>query len=159
MHSILKRQLEKVFGDKSITSFDLEFQKLFEAISSTYSGFDDDREMIERSLELSSNELREKNKKLQEDLEKLKKGAVHIEKLENSRRAVLNILKDLKEAKEEAEAAKDKFEKMAKSEQENRLQLEQLNKVMVGRELKMVELKEKLANYEKHSQTSGHKTP
>lgn len=149
MHSILKKQIEKVFGDKPVSSFGPEFQKLFDAIDSTYSDFEADRVAVGQSLEVSDKKLHESNQKQIGDLEKLHKGEADIEKLEDSRRAVINILKDLKAAKEEAEEAKDKFEKIAKTEQENRLQLEQFNKVMIGRELKMVELKEKLEAYEK----------
>jgi PAS domain S-box-containing protein len=54
-HSLLQRQLKRHFGD----GFQLpeEWRPFFDAVSDAYREFDDDRETLERSLELSSQEL------------------------------------------------------------------------------------------------------
>ena len=61
MHSILKRQLRKYLGSEKAPE---KYTELFKAISMTYEGFDKDRDLIERSLEISSKELTEKNERL-----------------------------------------------------------------------------------------------
>src|SRR3989344_1275327 len=62
MHKTLKRQVEKLFGN--VETLPKELEKLFGAISEVYEHFDDDRTLIERSLELSSRELEEINNRL-----------------------------------------------------------------------------------------------
>ncbi len=59
MHSLLKRQIRKYFND----SFEApeEWQGFLEMVNSAYHGFDTDRNMLERSLELSSQELLQAN--------------------------------------------------------------------------------------------------
>src|SRR3989344_9705972 len=69
MHKTLKRQVEKFFGNAETLPKDLE--NLFGAISEVYKHFDDDRTLIERSLELSSRELEEINSKLKKQYEDL----------------------------------------------------------------------------------------
>lgn len=96
------------------------WKNLLILVSDTYRHFDEDRALTERSLELSSKELSEKNKKLEEDLEELKRSKGHIEELE------------------EAQAR----------ERTQRNQVERLNKFMIDRELKMVELKKRIAELE-----------
>jgi signal transduction histidine kinase/CheY-like chemotaxis protein len=61
-HSLLKRQLKKFFG----TTEDIpsEFLPLFENISNTYKRYDEDRALLERSLELSSDELFQANSEM-----------------------------------------------------------------------------------------------
>ncbi|MBN2468137.1 MAG: PAS domain S-box protein [Deltaproteobacteria bacterium] len=54
-HSLLRRQLKRFFGDgKEIPT---GFQPFIKAVNDAYCEFDIDREMLERSLELSSQEL------------------------------------------------------------------------------------------------------
>lgn len=55
-HKTLQRQISKFVGEN-----------LLQAISQTYQHYDEDRALIERSLELSSKELEELNKKLQSE--------------------------------------------------------------------------------------------
>ena len=55
MHSLLKRQLKRCFGDGF--QVPAEFREFLNAVDSSYREFDADREMVERSLELSSQEL------------------------------------------------------------------------------------------------------
>lgn len=59
LHSLLKRQLKKQYGD--LDSVPEELSKLFETISETYRHYDEDRTLLERSLELSSEELYQAN--------------------------------------------------------------------------------------------------
>ncbi len=61
-HSLLKRQIKKVFGD----SFEApeEWQGFIEMVNNAYNEFDIDRNMLERSLELSSQELLQANSEM-----------------------------------------------------------------------------------------------
>lgn len=54
-HSLLKRQINKYLGDDS--ALPPGFDKLLDAVNAAYAAFDADRAMLERSLELSSQEL------------------------------------------------------------------------------------------------------
>ncbi len=59
MHNLLKRQLQKHLGKSSIIPDDLS--GFIEAINAAYESFDADRKMLDRSLELSTNELLQAN--------------------------------------------------------------------------------------------------
>lgn len=59
MHNLLKRQLQKYLGKSSIIPDDLS--GFIEAINAAYESFDADRKMLDRSLELSTNELLQAN--------------------------------------------------------------------------------------------------
>jgi PAS domain S-box-containing protein len=61
-HRLLKRQLERCFGDQF--SIPREWQCFVDAVNDAYREFDVDREMLERSLELSSQELLQANSEL-----------------------------------------------------------------------------------------------
>lgn len=67
MHKNLKRQLQRVYGD--IVPQSPEFQKLLAVISETYEGRDNEYELVERSLEISSKELTELNETLRKEKE------------------------------------------------------------------------------------------
>lgn len=69
MHKTLERQIKKHLGDTNIIS--PELRSLFEIISGTYDHFDDDRSLVERSLEISSRELDGINNKLKSRNENL----------------------------------------------------------------------------------------
>lgn len=59
LHSLLRRQIERHFKDpKSISN---ELQQFISAVDDAYKQSDDDRKMLERSLELSSQELLQAN--------------------------------------------------------------------------------------------------
>jgi PAS domain S-box-containing protein len=62
MHNLLKRQLKKYFGE-SIT-IPAEWQKFIEAVNDAYIQSDIDRGMLERSLDLSSQELIQANSEM-----------------------------------------------------------------------------------------------
>ena len=79
-------------------------QKLLQAISDAYDHYDEDHELLERSLNISSKELGEKNSRLEEEIERVRN-----------------------------------------SQTQNK-ELERMNKFMIGRELRMVELKKEIKN-------------
>lgn len=62
MHSLLKRQLRRFFG--SADSIPDEWGDFISAVDEAYRQFDDDREMLERSMELSSQELLQANSEI-----------------------------------------------------------------------------------------------
>lgn len=66
MHSLLERQLQKHVGDPD--SIPSQWQDLIEAVSQAYHQADEDRELLERSLDLTSEELLERNERLREEL-------------------------------------------------------------------------------------------
>lgn len=67
MHKLLERQLRKYFASGLPDRLkDKEFSDFCLAIEQAYTSHDDDRELLERALELSSRELNEKNRDLQE---------------------------------------------------------------------------------------------
>src|SRR5437763_13806216 len=62
MHRLLERQLKKSVGRTE--GFSPDIQKLLEAVTDAYSAADDDRVLIERSMDLSSQELLARNSDL-----------------------------------------------------------------------------------------------
>jgi len=71
MHSLLKRQLRKQFGD--VAAVPPEWRAFIEVVDKAYAQFDLDRVILERSLELSSQEMvdahrAEKESRLKEEL-------------------------------------------------------------------------------------------
>lgn len=71
LHKTLYRQLIKIFGSEDKIPKDLI--PLFQAISNTYLHADEDRDLIERSLEISSGELENLNIQLQSEGERIEK--------------------------------------------------------------------------------------
>jgi len=69
MHSLLKRQLRRYLG--GVDSFPQEWQAFVNAVNNAYLEFDDDRRMLERSLELTSEELLQANSAMRAGFEKL----------------------------------------------------------------------------------------
>lgn len=96
-HSTLQRQIDKYLGPNFVVT--PELAALLDVISKTYIGHDEDRKLIERSLDFSSKELTEANLKMQ------------------------NALNESKKQAEESE---------------------RMNKLMIGRELKMIDLKKEI---------------
>jgi PAS domain S-box-containing protein len=62
MHSLLRRQIKKIFG--SADNIPKDFQDILGVINEAYFNFDEDRLMLERSIEISSNELVEANSQM-----------------------------------------------------------------------------------------------
>lgn len=98
MNKVLERQVKKIFGN--LENINKEMEEFLKLVSDTYDHNDEDRLLIERSLDLSSKELGGLNKKIMEESEKLKTGMS---------------------------------------------ELERINKLMVDRELKMIELKKEIS--------------
>lgn len=71
LHKTLYRQLIKIFGSEDKIPNDL--YPLFQAISDTYFHADEDRNLTERSLEISSRELENLNRELQSEGERIEK--------------------------------------------------------------------------------------
>lgn len=67
MNSLLKRQLKKLLGQND--PIPSEWQRFVDGVGQAYDQFDDDRNMLERSLDLSSAELVGANSQLQAILE------------------------------------------------------------------------------------------
>ncbi|MFZ6876499.1 EAL domain-containing protein [Undibacterium sp. Di27W] len=72
MHSLLRRQITRLFGD--VKALPKELDKLFQAINITYKQTDIDRAMTQRSLDLASQEMLEQNRALAEEL-RIRKAA------------------------------------------------------------------------------------
>jgi len=72
MHSLLKRQFKRIFGD-SFPGTE-EWQTFVEAVNNAYREFDADRRMLERSLELSSNELLQANSEMRAIIQALRES-------------------------------------------------------------------------------------
>ena len=62
MNSLLQRQLRKHYGDAS--ALPAELNPLITAVDKAYDEFDDDRRKLERSMDLSSDELGQANAQL-----------------------------------------------------------------------------------------------
>lgn len=76
LHNLLKRQIKKHCSNNTEKFIEENFN-FIQAIEEAYNRFDADRVMIERSLELTSRELIEKNKSLLSYIEKLNYIAYH----------------------------------------------------------------------------------
>jgi len=71
MHRLLERQIHKHLKGLSSVEKD-RLEDIFEAISDAYEGYDQDRGLMERSLELSSKELRKQYYTLKKNSEQQK---------------------------------------------------------------------------------------
>ena len=76
MHRLLKRQVKK-FVNRS-GEVPEELQKFIDAINLAYDDFDSDRRMLERSLELSSQELGDANQGLRKQTLELEERSVRL---------------------------------------------------------------------------------
>jgi PAS domain S-box-containing protein len=83
VHRLLARQLKKAFGKSE--NFPEDLQRLIETVNDAYTENDNDRAMIERSMDISSRELFERNqdlavaeKKFREIFENVTEGIFHV---------------------------------------------------------------------------------
>lgn len=106
MHKILERQIKKYLAGAPMTP---EFKSFLDAIDTAYNNFDEDRKLLDRSVEISSKEFYEINNKLKSNQTELE---TKISDLQNTRKAVLNLLEDI-------DIEKQEVEKRLKSAQEN----------------------------------------
>jgi len=67
VHSLLKRQLKKYLSDGFVVPE--EMKEFVDSVNRAYKQFDEDREMLERSLELSSRELMQANSEMRATLQ------------------------------------------------------------------------------------------
>ena len=70
MHRLLKRQLKKSKIDLGTAVSDRAFERFIGFVDQTYKDVDDDRKLLENSLEVSSNEMQELYKNIQENAQK-----------------------------------------------------------------------------------------
>ncbi len=157
MHKLLARQIKKLL--QGVDENDQQLKPFFEAISKAYDDYDADNKLLERTIELSSKELVEANDQLREQL---KKQQTVLEDL----KAALSVL-----AEDDQDVASDDLtflsSKLVKliaehSQAEEQLkartqEMELINKVMIGRELKMIELKKQIIKLSKNGALSPEK--
>jgi two-component system, NtrC family, sensor kinase len=74
IHKLLKRQLKKYTGTEEVP---IQFEELFYAVNRAYEGFDNDRSLLERSIEISSKDYTESLEKIG----KLQSQLIHQEKM------------------------------------------------------------------------------
>jgi len=119
MHSILKRQLNKIFGRnfKKVTG-NTQMSQFLKVVSDTYNHADEDRELLQHSLDVASDEMQKRNTQLQNKINNLNKSKGHVKDLEDMRNAMLNIMEDLKEEKKNVNIQLSEIEKF-KSAVEN----------------------------------------
>ena len=112
MHRLLERQLKRQFGD--LSRVPKELSPLFQAIDDAYQHFDEDRIMIEHSLELSSNELNDLNRRLEGEIEQQERRAEKLERqntlLADAKRAMLNLIEDERELEESLKKRAEELE-------------------------------------------------
>lgn len=107
MHRTLERQIKRHLGTH--TAFSAEWTAFLDSVSRTYTDLDEDRDLLNRTFELSSKEFMENNLLLEEtrkkvavhakDLarevaERTKELAQRIRELEDARKAMTNLLED-----------------------------------------------------------------
>lgn len=108
MHRLLRRQLRRfVEGQKAIGAAGDEgggppepplpegVLRLLEAVSDAYEAADDDRRLLERSLELTSRELLQRNRELRADIEARTRAEEALRDREGQTRAILAALPDI----------------------------------------------------------------
>jgi signal transduction histidine kinase len=83
MHPLLRRQLRKAFGETLPES--PELARFLASIDEAYAATDDDRLQLERSLFLASEELYERNRRLEDELEERKRLEVELRQAEKLR--------------------------------------------------------------------------
>lgn len=123
MHRVLERQLKRCL-DKNV-SVSSEWTALLELISDTYTHFDEDRTLLNRSLDLSSKEFLDNNRRLEATRVKVEDQAKslalevtkrtkdlndRIAELEDVRKAMTNLLEDFEQEQKALAEAKAKDE-------------------------------------------------
>ncbi|MBU2037296.1 hypothetical protein KJ866_03820 [Patescibacteria group bacterium] len=151
MHYLLARQIKRVFGDKFKSSPKLEV--FLKAISNTYDNYDKDRKFLEHSFDLSSKEFLELHHKVLKLLreQKAEKESVEQKIIERTQelqeaKAVLEIKVEARtrELKEIADSLDEQVKERTKELEEKMADLKKFQKLSVGRELKMIELKKEV---------------
>lgn len=92
MHRLLERQIRKHFG--GIENVPEDMRPLLDAVDSAYSASDQDRQLMERSMDLVSNELVQRNDDLTRQIAETQ---VAMEKLQDSESRLLEALQQVQE--------------------------------------------------------------
>lgn len=103
MHKTLERQIIRLYG--ALENFPAEHEKFLQVISKTYTDNDREHALIERSLEISSKELTEANKRLRQEITTTIERAEKLEKLNDlmidREIKMVELKKDIKKLKQE----------------------------------------------------------
>ena len=83
MHALLARQIRKTLGEDYVQQDEL--QALLRAVNDAYLAADEDRHQLERSLSLASEELYERNRRLEQELEERKRLELELRLAEKMR--------------------------------------------------------------------------
>jgi len=107
MHHLLRRQLKKVFSDKF--QFSSEMEAVLKQVSDTYDNYDKDRELLDRSFDISSKEFLELNNKVLKLLEELKIEKANVEQ---------KVIERTQELKQKVEELNQKSQFLIKKDEE-----------------------------------------
>src|ERR1700733_3434422 len=72
LNRLLQKQVQRKFGDAD--NLPPEYLEFLQTISQTYDQYERERQLTQRSLDISSQEMMEKNSKLEEQAQKLERG-------------------------------------------------------------------------------------
>ncbi len=81
MHKLLERQLKRALGDINVANLTSGWRAFLEMVDKTYVHFDEDRALLDHSLDLSSREHGELTRHLQEEIKKKEAHMNETEKL------------------------------------------------------------------------------
>lgn len=109
IHNTLERQLARIFGAPD--QYPSECQALIDVVSKTYTDYDNDYKLVERSLDISSKELSESNIRLREENEAAHERAEKLESLNNMmidrEIKMVELKKEIKKLRAERDAKKN----------------------------------------------------
>lgn len=143
IHPLLQRQIRKLFGNNQTIPDTL--QPLLQAISEAYDGFYEDRDLIERSLDLSSYELTNLNQKLKTETETLKVILNDLRSATGALRPSNDQITEWSTSKEEATYLASSLtrlineRKLAEEKLDNRTQELEISKANIEREKAKIE--------------------
>jgi len=81
INKLLQRQIQKLYGSENISPSEDKLNLLLQVISNSYDYYEKDRAMLERSIDLSSNEMIELNNQLRKESEQSKKAHAELKSL------------------------------------------------------------------------------
>ncbi len=134
MNRLLKRQIKRYF--KGIENVPPDLLPFMEAVERSYKHYEDDRVLLERAMELSSEELVEANQSLRKETEEQKRV---LKKLKSSLKTVLSITPEIESENKELRDDKDMLKIVDVLE-------EKLNQIKVY-ENKLVEANKELEDF------------